>query len=526
MSENSCNKRECDVVLVCDDLCKCYGGVIQASDHIHFELYRGEVHALLGENGAGKSTLMKMLYGIEQPDEGKIFINGKETALNEPAAAIAHGIGMVHQELMLIPHLSVMENIILGKETRTRCGTLDRRTACREIKELSNAYGLELDPDALVEKLTIGQRQRVEIMKLLYRKADILIFDEPTALLTPRESDALFDVLRRLKAMGKSIVFITHKLREVYQIADRMTVIRGGRIVGVTTPQETDVTALTYMMVGRTVSRERRIPHVMGAAVVLDVENAVVTGADNLRLVDNVSFSVRAGEVLGVAGIEGNGQTALAQAILGIARISQGSIRLEGRELSKCTTKRIRQEGVGSIPDDRQGAGLILSMRIFENMILNEYDKKPFSPHAIYEDWSRVRQYTKEKISDYSIAAANESVYVSSLSGGNQQKIVAARELTKTCRLLIAAQPTRGVDIASADYIQSRILEAAAEGCAVVFISSDLDELIKVSDRIMVMFRGKVTGIVDGDAADRESLGKLMLGETDGIPSEDRNQYS
>lgn len=519
MTESDRGGRERDAVLVCNHLCKCYGGVVQASDHVNFALYRGEVHALLGENGAGKSTLMKMLYGIEQPDEGTISINGEETVLNEPAAAIAHGIGMVHQELMLIPHLSVVENIILGKETRTKYGTLDKRAACEEIRKLSDAYGLEIEPNALVEKLTIGQRQRVEIMKLLYRRADILIFDEPTALLTPQESEALFEVLRRLKAMGRSIIFITHKLREVYQIADRMTVIRAGRVVGVTTPQETDVTALTHMMVGKTVSRERRAPHAIAETVVLDVKNVTVTGQDGLRAVDSVSFSVRAGEVLGVAGIEGNGQTQLAQAILGMVKISGGSICLEGRELAGHTTRQIREAGVGSIPDDRQGMGLILPMRIFENMILNEYGSRPFAPHFLYEDWGAVRQYAREKISDYRIAATDEAVCVSTLSGGNQQKIVVARELTKACRLLIAAQPTRGVDVASADDIQNRILEAAAGGCAVVVISSDLDELIKVSDRIMVMFRGRVMGMVDGDAATREDLGRMMLGETDGIPS-------
>lgn len=519
MAENNHRKSEHEVVLACDNLCKCYGGVVQASDHINFELYRGEVLAFLGENGAGKSTLMKLLYGIEQPDEGRIFINGKETGLRTPSAAIAHGIGMVHQELMLIPHLSVVENIILGKEMKTKFGTLDKQAACAKIRALADSYGLEIDPNALVEKLSIGERQRVEIIKLLYRKADILIFDEPTALLTPQESDALFVVLKRLKAMGKSIIFITHKLREVYQIADRMIVIRAGRIVGETTPRETDMTALTHMMVGKAVSRERRTPHPITEAVVLDVKDVDVMGPNDLKIVDSASFSVRAGEVLGVAGIEGNGQTQLAQTILGIVRISAGSICLEGRELTRSTTKQIREAGVGSIPDDRQGMGLILPMRIFENMILNEYDHAPFAKNFMCEDWNGVRQYARRKISDYSIAATDESVYVSTLSGGNQQKIVVARELTQKCKLLIAAQPTRGVDVASADYIQNRILQAASDGCGVVLISSDLDELIKVSDRIMVMFRGQIMGFVDGDVATREGLGKMMLGETDGISS-------
>lgn len=515
MPDNNCFKAGKDIVLYCEDLCKCYGGIVKASDHVSFDLRRGEIHAFLGENGAGKSTLMKMLYGLEQPDEGKIFINGKETLLKNPAAAIAHGIGMVHQELMLIPHLTVVENIMLGKESKTKYGKLKRQAACDTIKALADSYGLDIDPAAMVDKLSIGQRQRVEIIKLLYRKADILIFDEPTALLTPQESDALFDVLRRLKDMGKSVIFITHKLREVYQIADRMTVIRAGKIIGVTTPKDTDVTELTRMMVGKSVSRDRRDPHKIGDSVVLSVSNLDIVDKNKIKSVDDVSFSVRAGEVLGVAGIEGNGQTQLAQALLGILRVNKGSVRLDGKEISKCTTKQIRDAGVGSIPDDRQGMGLILTMRIFENMILNKYDEKPFAKNCFYENWKATKNYTREKIKDYSIAATNEYVYVNTLSGGNQQKIVVARELTKECKLLIAAQPTRGVDVASTDNIQTIILQAAADGCAVVLISSDLDELIKVSDRIMVMFRGKIMGFVDGDKATREGVGTMMMGETD-----------
>ena len=303
-----------DTVLQCVDLCKCYNGVVQASDHVNFTLRRGEVHAFLGENGAGKSTLMKMLYGIEQPDEGRLYLSGQPVTLKSPADAIAHGIGMVHQELMLIPHLTVAENITLGQEIKTRGGRLKKQEASRSIRELAASYGLEVDPDALVDKLTIGQRQRVEIVKLLYRKADILIFDEPTALLTPQESDALFDVLRRLRDLGKSTIFITHKLREVYQIADRMTVIRQGRIIGTTTPQETGMAELTQMMVGKTVPTGRRQPHPIGEEV-LRVQDLSVRSRAGTALQD-ITFSIRAGEVLGVAGIEGNGQTPLAQALL------------------------------------------------------------------------------------------------------------------------------------------------------------------------------------------------------------------
>lgn len=498
-------------VLQCIDLCKCYGGVVQANDHINFTLRHGEVHAFLGENGAGKSTLMKMLYGIEQPDQGQIILAGKPVTLKSPADAIAHGIGMVHQELMLIPHLTVSENIMLGQEIKTWSGRLKRQEANRQIQELAASFGLDVDPEALVDKLTIGQRQRVEIVKLLYRKADILIFDEPTALLTPQESDALFDVLRQLRNLGKSIVFITHKLREVYQIADRMTVIRHGHIVGTTTPAETQMGELTQMMVGKSISAGRRQPHPIGSETVLQVENLSVPAHGGAPVKD-VTFSIRAGEVLGVAGIEGNGQTPLAQALMGLCQPSRGSIYLCEKDITRYSTKQIRDAGMGSIPDDRQGMGLILGMRLFENTLLNTYDEKPFARSALLEDWNAVRQDARKKISDYSIAATEESV-VGTLSGGNQQKIVVARELVRGCRLLVAAQPTRGVDIASADYIQRRILDAASQGCAVLLISSDLDELIKISDRIMVLFRGEIMGFVDADATDREALGRMMLGE-------------
>ena len=504
-----------DIVLRCEGLTRCYGGVNLANDHVNFDLRKGEVHALLGENGAGKSTLMKMLYGIERPDGGQIFINGKPVRIRNSHEAIANGIGMVHQELMLIPHLTVAENIILGQEIRGRFGKVDYPEAARQIRNLADEYGLDTDPDVLVDKLTIGQRQRVEILKLLYRKADILIFDEPTALLTPQESDALFNVLNRLKDLGKSIIFITHKLREVYQIADRMTVMRKGKVVGTTTPAETDVAELTRMMIGKTVGGERRAPHAIGDEVVLDVKNLEVAGQNDLPAVTDMSFLIRAGEILGVAGIEGNGQTQLAQALLGLLPVKGGTIRLCGREMTGSTTKQIRDSGVASIPDDRQGLGLILDMKIFENMILNQYDEKPYAKSGLREDWKLVKEYARGKIADYSIAAMDETAPVSTLSGGNQQKIVVARELTENCRLLVAAQPTRGVDVASADYIQTRILKAAKRGCAVLLISSDLDELIKISDRIMVIFRGENMGFVDGDLADRQTLGKMMLGAAD-----------
>ena len=484
---------------------------IKANDDITLQLRKGEIHALLGENGAGKSTLMSVLFGLYQPEQGTIKKNGKEVKINNPNDANALGIGMVHQHFKLVECFTVLDNIILGVED-TKHGFLQKDEARKKVMALSEKYGLKVDPDALVSDISVGMQQRVEILKMLYRDNEILIFDEPTALLTPQESDALFDVLRRLRELGKSTIFITHKLREVYQIADRMTVIRQGRIIGTTTPQETGMEKLTQMMVGKTVPTGRRRPHPIGAEEVLQVKDLSVQSRGGAA-VQNATFSIRSGEVLGVAGIEGNGQTPLAQALLGLCRPSSGSILLDGREITGRTTKQIRDAGVGSIPDDRQGMGLILSMRLFENMLLNAYDEKPYAKSPLLEDWAAARRAAQAKIADYSIAATNESVVVGTLSGGNQQKIVVARELDRGCRMLIAAQPTRGVDIASADYIQGRILAAAEQGCAVLLISSDLDELIKVSDRIMVLFRGQIMGFVDADNATREALGRMMLGE-------------
>lgn len=500
-----------DNVLELRNLSKLYGGKVLANDHISFDLQEGEVHALLGENGAGKSTLMKILYGIEQPDEGSIVLKGQIVNIRNSSDAIRLGIGMVHQELMLIPYLTVAENIILGKEEKNAFGKLNIRKAVNNIKELSDSYNLDVDPNAYVKDLTIGQRQRVEIIKLLYRNANILIFDEPTALLTPQESDALFAVLNRLRNAGKSIIFITHKLREVYQIADRMTVIRHGRVIGTTTPEETDEDELTRMMVGKTVSHVRVLNGSVSNQTTLKVENLVVEDRDGIKPVNNLSFEIHKGEILGVAGIEGNGQTQLAQVLIGLIPIFNGRIVFDGMSLHGKNTKEIRGAGVGCIPDDRQGMGLIVDMHIYDNLILNEFDKKPFARNRFYEDLEAIKDNARKKMKRFSISASGENTLIRELSGGNQQKVVVARELEENLKLLIAAQPTRGVDIASTDYIQMKLIDAARKGCAILLISSDLDELIKISNRIMVMSRGKSVGIVDGNNATREMLGRMML---------------
>ena len=486
---------------------------IKANDDITLQLRKGEVHALLGENGAGKSTLMSVLFGLYQPEAGQIRKNGKEVVIRNPNDANALGIGMVHQHFKLVECFSVLDNIILGVEPN-KMGFLQKAEARKKVMALSEKYGLRVDPDALISDISVGMQQRVEILKMLYRDNEILIFDEPTAVLTPQEIDELMEIMRGFKKEGKSILFITHKLNEIMAVADRCTVLRKGKYMGTVDIKDTTKEELSRMMVGRDVQLQVDKKPANPGEVVLDVENVTMHSAQHKKdAVRNVSFQVHAGEIVCLAGIEGNGQTPLAQALLGLCRPASGSILLSGQELSRRTAKQIRDAGVGSIPDDRQGMGLILSMRIFENLLLNTYDEKPYAKNALMEDWAAARRDAQARISEYSIAAADGSVVVGTLSGGNQQKIVVARELSRGCRMLVAAQPTRGVDIASADNIQNRILDAAREGCAVLLISSDLDELIKVSDRIMVLFRGRIMGFVDADEATREGLGRMMLGE-------------
>ena len=491
---------------------KRYGTGVLANDHVDFVLRKGEVHALLGENGAGKSTLVKTIYGLVQPDEGTLRINGEPVHLRDSADAIAHGVGMVHQELMLIPYMSVAENVTLGQEVTKGRFRLDQKKAEKQILELSDLYGFDLDPAKAVYKLPIGVQQRVEIVKLLYRHANILILDEPTALLTPQESDKLFDVIRRLKEQGKSVIFITHKLGEVYQIADRMTIMRAGQMIATTTPQETTEKELAELMVGKSLQHEHRPERAPSQKIVLKAEEVCVRGAEGLLAVDHVSFLLRAGEVLGVAGIEGNGQTQLAQALLGLLPLKSGQFLFDGRSLVGQSTSQIRKAGVGSIPDDRQGMGLVLQYSIQDNFMLNRFAEKPFAKSPFWLDQKAASRCAEELLESFDVRAAGINVPVGTLSGGNQQKVAVGRELSIPLKLLIAAQPTRGVDIASAASIQSKIMDAAEHGTGVLLISSDLDELIHTSDRIMVMSRGKIVDILEAKNATKERLGQLMLG--------------
>lgn len=497
-------------VLELSGITKRFPGVL-ANDNIELSLEEGEIHALLGENGAGKTTLMNILYGLYQPDEGQIEVRGKKVEIHEPTDAIANGIGMVHQHFMLIPVFTVTENVMLGDEAVRGGGVLDRISAAERIREISTSFNLEVDPDAYVKDLPVGVQQRVEIIKLLYREADILILDEPTAVLTPQEADELFKIMRSLAEQGKSIIFITHKLREVLEIADRITVIRGGRVVGSTTPVEADRQKLAEMMVGREVqlTLEKTLAEV--GEPILQVEDLVVIDDRDQIAVDGISFTLHGGEILGVAGVQGNGQTEMVQAVTGLREPFSGVIRLAEHEISNANPRQITELGVAHIPEDRQHDGLVLSYPVADNLVLNSYYKQPFArgvqlqPQAILET-------AEQRIGEFDIRTPSAQTMAGTLSGGNQQKVIVARELSRDIRLLVASQPTRGLDVGSIEYIHGRILEARNRGTAVLLVSPELDEVMQLADRIAVMYRGEIVAILDGAKATKEAVGLLMAG--------------
>jgi simple sugar transport system ATP-binding protein len=472
---------------------------------------QGEILALLGENGAGKSTLMNILYGLYHADEGEILIDGNSVRFGSPGDAIAAGIGMVHQHFMLVPVFTVAENVMLGVEDTAALGFIDRRQSRKDVQELSQRYGLEVDPDRVVEELPVGIQQRVEILKALYRNADVLILDEPTAVLTPQEIDDLFQVMRSLKARGKSIVFITHKLKEVLSIADRITVLRQGRVVGSTTPAETTEHALASMMVGRTVRLQVEKSRAHPGDSVLEVRNLVVLDDRGHVAVEGLSFEVRTGEILCVAGVQGNGQTELVEALTGLTPVIGGSIRLAGRELVHDRPRRILRAGVGHVPEDRRRDGLIVGFPVADNLVLNTYDIPPFA-RGLRMSRNAIRAAAKERVKDFDIRTPSVDVPVANLSGGNQQKVVVAREFSRPIKLLVASQPTRGLDVGSIQYIHERIVDKRDDGTAVLIVSSELDEVMALADRIAVMFRGRIIGTVDAETTTRERIGLMMAG--------------
>jgi general nucleoside transport system ATP-binding protein len=489
-------------------------GALTANDAIDLDVEPGEIHCLLGENGAGKSTLMNVLYGLLEPDAGEIILDGKPTRFKTPGDAIKAGIGMVHQHFMLVPVFTVAENVMLGNEQTRGLGVLDRHAAEDRVRELSQRYGLAVDPKARVESLSVGVQQRVEIIKALARDAKILILDEPTAVLTPQETAELMNILRQLQAGGTSIVLISHKLKEVKAIADRITVIRRGAVVATTGPQASEA-ELAELMVGRAVSLQVDKAGSAAGDVKLSVQGITVLDEHGQRAVDDVSFEVRGGEILGVAGVQGNGQTELVQALLGLQPLSSGRIELSGTDLSALSTRERLAAGIGYVPEDRRHDGFVGSFSVAENLVLDLYRERPFSS-GLALSMASITSNAQQRVREYDVRTQSTAAAVSSLSGGNQQKVVLARELSRPLQLVIAAQPTRGLDVGSIEFVHRRILEQRARGTAVLIVSTELDEIVGLADRVMVMYRGRVVAIVDPDTP-RDRLGLMMAGASEDV---------
>ncbi|MCD4671019.1 MAG: ABC transporter ATP-binding protein [Anaerolineaceae bacterium] len=497
-------------VLEANGITKKFPGVL-ANDNVNFDLEQGEIHAMLGENGAGKTTLMNMLYGLLSPDQGEIEVQGKLVTFDSHKDAIDVGIGMVHQHFMLVPVFTVTENIMLGAET-VKSGLLDRVAVAGQVRELSQLYGLDIDPDAIVGDLPVGVQQRVEIIKALYRKADILILDEPTAVLTPQEAEDLFRIMSELKKRGVSIVFITHKLKEVMAIADRITVLRGGKIVGHTRPKETNEAELAALMVGREVLLQVEKGPAHPSGEILRVENLIVLDDRNMEAVKEVSLEVRAGEIFGVAGVQGNGQRELVEAITGLRSVYRGHVWLNGQDATGKPPRPLIESGLAHIPEDRQRHGLVLSYPIADNLVLCTYYQKPFSNQVGWVQEAEIAKNAEELVEQFDVRTPSSRAVASTLSGGNQQKVIVARELSRPVKLLVANQPTRGLDVGSIEYIHRKIIEMRDEGLAVLLVSAELDEIMALSDRIAVMYRGEIVAVVAVDTANREQLGLLMAG--------------
>ncbi|HEW9166325.1 TPA: ABC transporter ATP-binding protein [Streptococcus pneumoniae] len=491
------------------DITKVFGGFV-ANDKINLHLRKGEIHALLGENGAGKSTLMNMLAGLLEPTSGEIAVNGQVVNLDSPSKAASLGIGMVHQHFMLVEAFTVAENIILGSEL-TKNGVLDIAGASKEIKALSERYGLAVDPSAKVADISVGAQQRVEILKTLYKGADILIFDEPTAVLTPSEIDELMAIMKNLVKEGKSIILITHKLDEIRAVSDRVTVIRRGKSIETVEIAGATNADLAEMMVGRSVSFKTEKQASKPKEVVLSIKDLVVNENRGVPAVKNLSLDVRAGEIVGIAGIDGNGQSELIQAITGLRKVESGSIELKGDSIVGLHPRQITELSVGHVPEDRHRDGLILEMMISENIALQTYYKEPHSKNGIL-NYSNITSYAKKLMEEFDVRAASELVPAAALSGGNQQKAIIAREIDRDPDLLIVSQPTRGLDVGAIEYIHKRLIEERDNGKAVLVVSFELDEILNVSDRIAVIHDGKIQGIVSPETTNKQGLGVLMAG--------------
>lgn len=510
-------------VLELRGITKQFPGVL-ANDNINLTLEQGEIHALLGENGAGKTTLMNILYGLYKPTKGEIFINGQEVEISGPTDAIRQGIGMVHQHFMLVPVLTVTENVMLGEESIHNGLFLDRNKVADRIRDISQKYGLLVDPDRYVKSLPVGIQQRVEIIKVLYRNAKVLILDEPTAVLTPQEVEELFGIIKSLVAQDVSLIFITHKLKEVLAVADRITVIRRGKTVGTTTPAEANQQSLAEMMVGRAVELMVHKRPAQATEPMLVVQDLSVNDDRGNISVDGVSFEVKAGEVLGIAGVQGNGQTQLVEALTGLRQVESGTIQIDGKDATNASPRQITEFGVAHVPEDRQRDGLVLSYPLTDNIVLNTYYLKPFARNGVVDE-EEVRKITARVIEEFDVRTPSIDVSASTLSGGNQQKVIVGREFSRPIKLLVAAQPTRGLDVGSIEYIHQRIIEKRDEGTAVLVVSTELDEIRALSDRIAVMFEGKIVDILPAKRVTKEQLGLLMAGSRpDDLATDDTDE--
>jgi simple sugar transport system ATP-binding protein len=489
---------------------KRFPGVV-ANDNVNLALNTGEVLSLIGENGAGKSTLMSVLYGMYKPDEGEIVIDGTPLVFASPADAIAAGIGMVHQHFMLVPVFTVAENVVLGVEPTGALGKLNIDEARRMVREISDKYNLDLDPDAVIEDLPVGVQQRVEIVKVLLRDAKVVVFDEPTAVLTPSEIIEFFEIVKTLVSAGRGVVFITHKLKEALNIADRIAVLRRGKVVGEVDPKTATESQIAEMMVGRPVQLTVDKNSAKAGEVVLKVTDLTVLDADGRTHVENVSFEVHAGEIVGIAGVQGNGQTELVEALTGLRKATSGVIALDGKDLTHSNPRERHQMGMAHIPEDRQRQGLVGGLNVAENLVLTRYHDDQFS-HGVIVDWDAANAIAETLITEYDIRTPNKETGVGTLSGGNQQKVIVARELSRDLRLTIAAQPTRGVDVGSIEYIHSRIVKERDAGTAVLIVSTELEEVMSLSDRLLVMYRGKVVAELDPKKVTPMEVGLYMAG--------------
>ncbi|MGI6156046.1 MAG: ABC transporter ATP-binding protein [Enterococcus lemanii] len=493
------------------DITKSFG-TFKANDQVNLQVKKGEIHALLGENGAGKSTLMNMLSGLLEPTSGDILLDGEVVKITSPTKANQLGIGMVHQHFMLVEAFTVTENIILGNEP-SRAGILNRKEARAEILRVSEQYGLQVDPDALVSDISVGMQQRVEILKTLYRGAEVLIFDEPTAVLTPQEIEELIAIMHGLVKEGKSIILITHKLDEIKAVADRCTVIRRGKGIGTVNVKDVSSQQLADMMVGRSVSFKTDKKAANPQEVVLSVENLVVKENRGLEAVKNLSLEVRAGEVLGIAGIDGNGQSEFIQALTGLRKVESGKITIDGDDITNFRPRKITESGVGHVPEDRHKYGLVLEMSVAENMALQTYYKEPMSKAGVL-NYGEINEHARELIEEFDVRTVNELVPAKALSGGNQQKAIIAREIDRDPTLLIVANPTRGLDVGAIEFIHKRIIEQRDKFKAVLLISFELEEILNVSDRIAVFHDGEIVGIVNANETSEQELGLLMAGSS------------